>query len=154
MADNFITNAGSGGLTFAGDDLSGVMYSRVKVSVGSDGVAQDNWTPFRLVSASGTNATNVKSAPGAVGFIWAVNLNAAVRFLKLYNKASAPTVGTDTPIATLPIPASATGAGFSLAIPNGVAFTTGISYAVTTGYADADTGAVAVGEIFVFGGFA
>lgn len=154
MADNFVTNAGSGGSTFASDDVSSVQYPRVKTSVGSDGVAQDNWTPFRLISAASTNATNVKASAGALGFIWAVNLNAAVRYLKLYNKASSPTVGTDTPIATLPIPASTTGAGFMLPIPGGVAFTTGVSYALTTGYADADTAAVAAGEIFLFGGYA
>lgn len=155
MADNFVTNAGSGGSTFASDDVGpGVQYPRVKVSLGSDGVAQDNWTPARLVSAATTNATSLKAAPGAVGFIYAVNLNAAVRYLKLYNKASAPTVGTDTPIATLPIPASTTGAGFMLPIPGGVAFSTGIAYAVTTGVADSDTTAVAANEILLFLGYA
>ena len=154
MADNFVTNAGSGGSTFAADDISSVFYPRLKVSLGPDGVAQDNWTSARLISAASTNATSVKAASGAVGFIYAVNLNAAVRYPKLYNKASAPTVGTDTPVATLPIPASATGAGFSLAIPGGVAFSTGIAYAVTTGAADSDTAAVAANEIFLFMGYA
>mgnify|MGYP001237831930 CR=1 FL=1 len=154
MADNFVTNAGSGGSTFASDDVGGVHYSRVKKSVGPDGVAQDGWTPARLISAATTNATSVKASAGEVGFIFAVNLNAAVRYLKLYNKASAPTVGTDVPIATLPIPASTTGAGFMLSIPDGVNFTTGIAYATTTGAADADTGAVAANEIFLFLGYA
>ena len=154
MADNFTANAGSGGSTFAADDVGGVLYSRVKQSLGPDGVAQDNWTPARVVSAASTNATSVKASAGAVGFIYAVNLNAAVRYLKLYNKASSPTVGTDTPIATLPIPASATGAGFMIPIPGGVAFTTGVALALTTGAADSDTGAVAANEIFIFLGYA
>jgi hypothetical protein len=154
MADNYVANAGSGGSTFAADDISSVMYARVKVSQGSDGVAQDNWTPARLISAASTNATSVKASAGAVGFIFAVNLNAAVRYLKLYNKASSPTVGTDTPIATLPIPASTTGAGFMLPIPGGVAFSTGIALALTTGVADSDTGAVAANEILLFVGYA
>lgn len=155
MADNFTANPGSGGSSFAADDVgSGLLVPRVKVSVGADGTAQDNWTPFRLISAATTNATSVKASAGAVGFIYAVNLNAAVRYLKLYNKASAPTVGTDAPIATLPIPASTTGAGFMIPIPNGVAFTTGIALALTTGYLDTDTAAVAAGEIFLFGGYA
>lgn len=155
MADNFTANAGSGGSVFAADELAGpVLYPRIKVSVGADGTAQDNWTGARLVSAASTNATVVKASAGAVGFIYAVNLNAAVRYLKLYNKASAPTVGTDTPVATLPIPASTTGAGFMIPIPNGVAFTTGIAYATTTGAADSDTAAVAANEIFVWMGYA
>lgn len=153
MADNYTANPGTGGNTFASDDIGGTHYARIKKVVGPDGVAQDGWTPHRLLSASSTNATSVKASAGSVGFIFAVNLNAAVRYLKLYNKASAPTVGTDTPIATLPIPASTTGAGFSLSIPDGVNFSTGIAYATTTGAADSDTAAVAANEIFVFMGY-
>lgn len=153
MADNFVANSGSGGSTFASDDISSVQHPRVKVSQGSDGIAQDGWTPARLLSAASTNATSLKASAGQIGFIYAVNLNAAVRYLKLYNKASAPTVGTDTPIATLPIPASTTGAGFMISIPGGVNFTTGIAYALTTGVADADTGAVAANEIILFMGY-
>ena len=41
MADNFITNPGSGGSTFASDDISSVHYPRVKVSWGADGSATD-----------------------------------------------------------------------------------------------------------------
>ena len=155
MADNFVTNAGSGGSTFASDDVGpGVQYPRVKISVGADGSAQDGWTPARLISAATTNATSVKASAGELGFIYAVNLNTSVRYLKLYNKASAPTVGTDTPIATLPIPGNTTGAGFTLPIPEGITFSTGIAYAVTTGYQDSDTAAVAAGEIFLFLGYA
>ena len=154
MADNYTANAGVGGSTFAADDVSSVLYARVKVSQGADGTAQDNWTTARLLSAATTNATNVKGSAGALGFIYAINLNAAVRYLKLYNKATAPTVGTDTPVATLAIPASTTGAGFMLPIPGGAAFTTGIGYATTTGVADADTGAVAANEIILWLGYA
>lgn len=155
MADNFTANSGSGGSTFAADELAGpVLYPRVKVSQGADGTAQDNWTGARLVSAASTNATSVKGSAGAVGWVYAVNLNAAVRYLKFYNKATSPTVGTDTPVATLPIPASTTGAGFMIPIPGGVSFTTGIAYATTTGAADSDTAAVAANEIFVWMGYA
>lgn len=41
MADNFTANAGSGGSTFASDDIGGVHYSRVKPSWGADGSATD-----------------------------------------------------------------------------------------------------------------
>jgi hypothetical protein len=149
MADTFATNPGTGGTTFASDDISSVHYPRVKVSGGRDAVASDVATGARLISAATTNATSVKASAGTVYSIYAVNLNAAVRYLKLYNKASAPTVGTDTPVATFPIPASATGAGFTINLPFGFDFSTGIALATTTGYLDADTGAVAAGEIFV-----
>jgi len=153
MADNFVANAGSGGSTFAADDIASVLYPRVKISQGLDGIVQDGWTPARLLSAASTNATSLKASAGQLGFIYATNLNAAVRYLKLYNKASSPTVGTDTPVATLPIPASTTGAGFIIGIPGGLNFTTGIAYAVTTGVADADTGAVAANEIIIAFGY-
>jgi hypothetical protein len=41
MADNFVTNAGSGGSTFASDEISSTHYPRVKVSWGADGVANE-----------------------------------------------------------------------------------------------------------------
>lgn len=41
MADNFTTNPGSGGSTFAADDISSVYYPRVKATWGVDGVATD-----------------------------------------------------------------------------------------------------------------
>lgn len=152
MADNFVTNAGSGGSTFASDDIGpGVQYPRIKRSFGRDGIASDSGTGFRLLSAASTNATSLKASAGTLYSLYVVNLNAAVRYLKFYNKASAPTVGTDTPVATFPIPASATGAGFSINLDPGFDFSTGIAYALTTGIADADTAAVAANEIIIVG---
>lgn len=100
----------------------------------------------KLISAASTNATSVKASAGQV-FGWAIyNGNAAVRFLKLYNKASAPTVGTDVPVMVVPIPA---GALANVAFPHGIAFAAGIAFALTTGVADSDTGAVAANELVV-----
>ena len=82
--------------------------------------------------------------------MWSVvasNSNAAIRYLKLYNKASAPTVGTDVPVLTLAIPATG-----SLNIhggSNGIRFGTGIAWALTTLSTDADATAVAATEIKV-----
>ena len=97
-------------------------------------------------SAATTNATSVKASAGTVYSVTASNINAAIRYLKFYNKASAPTVGTDVPVITIPIPA-----GGAINIPFG---TTGHRFAtalllITTGAADSDTGAVAANEIKV-----
>jgi hypothetical protein len=151
LVDNFTTNAGSGGQTFASDDIGGIQHTRVKISSGRDGVASDVGIGFRRISTASTNAVNVKASAGTLYMIHAVNLNAAVRYLKLYNTASAPTVGTDTPVATFAIPASTTGAGFTVQFGPGFDFSTGISYAMTTGAADSDTGNVAANEIFLVG---
>lgn len=103
----------------------------------------------KTISEAGTNATSVKGSAGQVYAIFATNVNAAARYLKLYNKASAPTVGTDTPVATLLIPGHTAGSGLHLKIDHGLEFTAGIAFALTTGAADADTGAVAAGDLVV-----
>jgi hypothetical protein len=102
----------------------------------------------KLLSAATTNATNVKASAGQIYTIYAFNTNAAVRYLKLYNKASAPTVGTDVPDLTIPIPGNTAGAGVVLDTGGlGVAFGTGIAFATTTGVADNDSAAVAANEV-------
>lgn len=100
-------------------------------------------------SAASTNATSVKASAGTLYSATVFNLNASPRYFKLYNKASSPTVGTDTPVATFMIPGNASGAGFNIQFPVGAAFATGIAYALTTGMATSDTGAVAASEITV-----
>jgi len=107
------------------------------------------YTPFKLISAASTNATSIKASAGQVGFLYATNVNAAPMFVKLYNKASAPTVGTDTPVLTLLIPGNATGSGGTFSLSTGVAFSTGIGLAITGVVTDADATAVAANEIVV-----
>jgi hypothetical protein len=107
------------------------------------------WTPYKLISANTTNAQSVKASAGSIGFAHVGNNGATVAYLKLYNKASAPTVGTDVPVQTYMIPGATTGAGFTLPIPAGLSFATGIAIAVTGGAADADTTAVATGQVAV-----
>jgi len=153
MADNFVANAGSGGSTFASDDVGGIQYPRVKISHGGNGVAADHAVGVKRISTASTNAVNVKATAGVVYSIVALNLNAAVRFLKLYASGSTPVVGTDTPAITLPIPASTTGAGLVIAFNAGIEFANGIGFAFTTGAADSDTGAVAANEIFLHLGY-
>jgi hypothetical protein len=110
------------------------------------------YTPGKLVSAASTNGTNIKASAGTLGYISASNINAAARYLKIYDKASAPTVGTDTPIATFLLPA---GAMTSIALPpQGIKCTAGIGIALTTGIADNDTGAVSAAEHVVNYGYA
>jgi hypothetical protein len=97
-----------------------------------------------LSSAATTNATSVKATPGDVFKFTGNNTTATKRYLKFYNKASAPTVGTDTPILTFPLLGSA---AFDISITQGAYFSTGIAYAITGAAADADTTAVSAGDI-------
>lgn len=103
----------------------------------------------KTISGASTNATTVKASAGQL-FGWYIsNLNASPRYLKLYNKASNPTVGTDVPVMTLLLPGNSAGVAGHVEMTNGIDFTTGIAFALTTGAADADTGAVAANEIIV-----
>lgn len=72
----------------------------------------------------------IKAAAGHLYTLTVYNVNASVRYLHLYNKASAPTVGTDTPVLTIPL------LGASVQHINwtdiGQAFSTGIAWAYTT----------------------
>lgn len=100
-------------------------------------------TTSRLISAAAsTNATSVKASAGSVFRVRGFNNNAAARFLKFYNKASAPTVGTDTPVLTYRLAPTA-----DFAIDVCLYFSAGIAYAITTAAADADTGALTAGDV-------
>lgn len=74
------------------------------------------------------------------------NKNAATLYVKFYNKATAATVGTDTPKLTIPIP---TGASANVEFTGGIEFALGISVGATTGVATADTGAPAANDCIV-----
>jgi len=104
-------------------------------------------TTNMLSSAATTNATSVKASAGTVYSVTVSNTGAAAAYLKYYNKASAPTVGTDVPVITVSVPASGT-----VAIPAtdfGIRFSTGIALAITNLAADSDTTAVAAAQVKV-----
>lgn len=101
-------------------------------------------TSSRVNAAATTNATSVKASSGQLYSIDVFNVAAYNVFLKLYNKASAPTVGTDTPVLTIPIQA---GGGYSKTWTMGRSFSTGIAYAITKLQADSDTTVVVAGDL-------
>lgn len=99
----------------------------------------------RLLSAAGTtNATLVKNDQGTLWHITGYNAAASARYLKLYDKASAPTVGTDTPAYTFYLPAQS---AFRLDWEKGRYFSIGIGFGLTTARDDNSTAAVTAGDI-------
>jgi hypothetical protein len=122
--------------------VSGTFYQTTQ-PVSPTAATSGGATPYKFIAAAGANqdSTVVKNAAGQVFSIVAMCLVATARFVKLYDKASAPTSG-DTPVHTLMIPAnSTTGAGFSIPLSMPLVFANGISFRLTTGVADNDTGA-------------
>jgi hypothetical protein len=85
--------------------------------------------------------------------LYATNTGATIAFVKLYNKATAPTVGTDVPAMIIPVPAAVAGVpGHSPMINpgfNGYRFALGLGLAITGLVADTDTTAVAAGQVKV-----
>lgn len=73
MADDFITNPASGGRTFAGDEIGGVLFPRGKTGFGSDGehvdVDQSNPLPVATVPESPKTTHVVSTALAAGGSV-------------------------------------------------------------------------------------
>src|SRR6516162_4224228 len=72
--------------------------------------ASNGLTSSRVAAAATTNATSLKASAGEMARIDVFNTATYAVFLKFYNKASSPTVGTDTPVWTIPVSA---GGGYS-----------------------------------------
>lgn len=90
---------------------------------------------------------DVKTSAGQVFGYYIFNAAATTHYVKFYNATAANvTVGTTTPVLTLPVPA---GAAANLMSETGIAFSTAISVAATTGVADNDSGAPATNAVVI-----
>jgi hypothetical protein len=101
-------------------------------------------TKSRIQSAATTNATSAKASAGQVYLVSVGNNGASDAWLKLYDKASSPTVGTDTPVWSAYVPK---GTAREVTTDIGLVFSSGIAYAITGGAADTDTTAVAANQV-------
>lgn len=104
------------------------------------------YTKHRLMSAGTTNATSVKASAGMLYEAVLCNSNAAIRWVKFYNSASAPTPGSGTPSESIMVPANST---VVIKWGNGNPFTTGIAYCTVTGAADTDATAVTANDLSI-----
>lgn len=107
---------------------------------------------FHLVAAATNNATLISTGKHTVYAAQLGGIGAAPAYLKIYDKATSPTCGTDTPIKTLIIPAASTaanGAGSNIMIPLGAKISNGLGICVVTGIADSDNTAVAAATFVI-----
>ena len=133
-----IATTGTQRVTLAVDD-------QVKLAAGTNIIGTvrvlsgNTSTPIyhKLISAVGLNPTLVKSSPANMAILHIVNGAATPRYFKLYNKSTAPVVGTDVPMITITLPPGAS--NFTLPALVGIDFSVGLAYAVTLGVADTDT---------------
>lgn len=125
------------------------------------GAAPVGANPFHAISAANTTPVQIKGTGGtsSAGTLWemiGVNVGtSALAYAKFYDKATAPTVGTDTPAYVVPLPTagSANGAGAARSWPTGLKFANGIWLAITTGMGDSDNTAPAASQVLVSGSY-
>lgn len=123
-----------GGYVWDGANLVMAPGSTVGAFVVPKGATSGGLSAARIIT--GTTGV-IKNTPGQLYGLPSVrNANAAVRYLHLYDKASAPTLSTDIPILTIPLLASAIQTGICIS-DIGVAFTLGIAWSYTTDNASA-----------------
>ena len=101
----------------------------------------------RAITAATTNATLVKASFANLGGGSVINTSAAPMYLKLFNKATAPVVGTDVPFLTVIVPANSQ-VSMGTFIPSmGIRCTLGLAWCLTAGALHTDVAVVAAGSI-------
>jgi len=103
-------------------------------------------TPYHLLSAANNNATSVKASAGLLYGYTLSNTNAAARFFKLYDKASAPTPASDTVKHTVQVPANST---VIHVYPEGLTFSTGIAFAAVANISDTDNTSIGASDLSI-----
>jgi hypothetical protein len=114
-------------------------------SVSTYSSAPAGYTVYRNIDMQSTGV-NIKNTAGRVHGWYIANNASSIRYVKLYNKATAPTVGTDTPVMTIPIPANAAA---NIEFQTGIAFSLGVGIGAVTGIADNSTTAPTANDVIV-----
>lgn len=129
---------------YATEPIPAVQAHGVTGTVSVSGtVSPSNPSAYSAVTAASTNAAVVKSSAGTLYGVSLSNPTATACHVKFYNKTSAPVVGTDVPVVTIPVPANSSEQVNFGAL--GRRFTSGIGIAVTAGIAATDTAAAVAG---------
>jgi hypothetical protein len=133
-------------VTVINDITDPVPVSPIPNNTGANGT-----TAYKLISLATTNANVVKASGGNLYSIIAIGLTSSVRYLKLYNKATAPNPATDASLLlmTIPVPANTQGAGIAIPFSMGVNFSAGIGIAITSGAGESDAGPVLANDVIV-----
>lgn len=124
----------------------------VERSVLQAGVPAVPNTAFILDSLASTNGALIATGSSGLHAFYASNIGATIAFVKLHNKATAPTVGTDIPAMIISVPAAVAGVPGIATLPIGAVgfrFPLGLGIATTGLVTDADTTAVAAGQVKV-----
>ncbi len=128
----------------------GYLAGALALALGVGAYAQS--APVSYLSTASTNATLVQAGRTYVKVILPINTTTTVYYLKLYDKATAPTCGTDTPKWRIPVPYGASNSGGGISLPNdGLQFQLGFGFCLVGGIADNDSSNAATGVTLNFG---
>jgi hypothetical protein len=100
---------------------------------------------YHKVSLASTNAANIKAVAGTVTGWKVYNNSGAPVYVKLYDKATTPIPGTDTPKQTIGVDAGEQ----EVSVSAGFTYTTGIGIAIVKGILDSDNTPVAASDCVV-----
>ncbi len=134
-------------LLFSGIALASPVNQKYKPLSTSGG----GYSVFRNIDIDESpTGQSAKDSAGRLYSCDVINDTASTKeYLKIYNATAAnTTVGTTTPIITVPLVAAGVKTHLDF-LPYGVAFTNGITFAATTGLADSDTGAPAANAVII-----
>ena len=123
--------------TYATEPIPAAQISGTQPVSGTVTITNPSGTTYNVVTTASTNSAVVKPTAGMLYEITISNPTATAAYVKLYNKATAPTVGTDVPVFT-----QAVAAGATVALTFGQVgkrFATGIGIACTAAAAATDT---------------
>lgn len=121
-------------------------YGRLAIS-GRPDVMPNGVSTFHLKAAATTNSNLIKTGAGKIVAGIITNTSAATKFVKFYNKATAPTVGTDTPVLVIPLPTLTKVDLAAVFADYGYCFPLGIGIGITGAVADNDTTALTANDV-------
>jgi hypothetical protein len=105
--------------------------------------------PFSYVAQATTNATNVAPRPCMLTGWSMINTSASPRFVRFYNKASAPAPATDNALIVARFPIPAGGRVDAQLGSNAAWFSAGLGFDITGAAADTDVTATVAGDVTV-----
>lgn len=138
-------NPGTVSLVLDGESQGGspeVFRERVIPCAGASGGS----SYYHKVAAGSGDAASIKASAGQLYGVHVFNNAGYPVFVKFYDTASAPTVGTTTVVFVTGVQA---GQARDVVIPAGLAFTSGIGIAIVKGIADSDATSVAASDCVV-----
>jgi len=94
--------------------------------------------PFSLISTASNNSTLVYNDRNWLKTVLVGNSTGTQQFLKLYDKSTAPTCGTDTPALRIVVPANTNGGGMVALHFTDTKFNNGLGFCLVGGAADND----------------